>query len=411
MTAPGWQNQQTGDAGQSLVQAVLATRGFLIGPLQPDPGEDFWVEESGRRAITEGSFPLRALLQVKATPQPDEVSFIDDIPLKQIVRWAAQPLPVFLVGVRTTPPHAFYAKAIDDVVAEDLQGKDPTTIHSKTVRVKLPPTADLAALLTKAIDDHHRSMRLVLDGLSETEIEQHYFEVLEKKKPVWGLLPAASWRVLWKSAPRPQHFAAMLTELARRAGGEYATALPCPAYVIFHVYRSLFDEQRNLAIARADWVYPTHPRAAEIATKFGAVGGFRIRHDRDVDAYREIFRGQTATEDEFAAYARKVGTALDQVVDEILAGPGGVEVWTDALRAQFEAVDSLWNEGPMAPVRHKALDDALTALHGTVFDHEFVAVYRKDKLTADIVARLLRDSETGMREFRGSWRVLLRTRF
>lgn len=393
------------------MQAALTTCGFLIGPLQPDPGEDFWVGESGRRAISEGCFPLRALLQVKGTPRPDGAVFIDDIPLKQIVRWASQPLPVFLVGVRTTSPHAFYAKAIDDVVADDLQGKDPTTLESKTVRVKLPPVADLAALLSEAIEDHHRSMRLVLDGLSETEIEQHYFEILEKKKPVWGLLPAASWRVLWKSAPRPQHFAAMLTELARRAGAEYATALPCPAYVIFHVYRSLFDEQRNLAIARVDWVYPTHPRTAEIAKKFGAVGGFRVRHDRDIDAYREVFRARTATDNEFAAYAREVGTGLDQVVDAILAGPGGVEVWTDALRAQYQAVDGLWNEGPMAPVRHKALDDALTALYGAVFDHEFVAVYRKDKLTVDVLARLLRDAETRMREFRGSWRVLLRTRF
>jgi hypothetical protein len=348
---------------------------------------------------------------VKGTPRPDGAAFIDDIPLKQIVRWASQPLPVFLVGVRTTSPHAFYAKAIDDVVAEDLQGKDPTTLESKTVRVNIPPVADLAALLTEGIEDHHRSMRLVLDGLSETEIEQHYFEILEKKKPVWGLLPAASWRVLWKSAPRPQHFAAMLTELARRAGTEYATALPCPAYVIFHVYRSLFDEHRNLAIARIDWVYPTHPRAAAIAKAFDAVGGFRVRHDRDVDAYREIFRARTATEDEFAAYAREIGTALDQVVDAILAGPGGVKAWTDTLRAQFQAIDTRWNEGPMAPAKHKPLDDALTALHGAVFDHEFVAIYRKDKLTADVLARLLRDAETRMREFRGSWRVLLRTRF
>jgi hypothetical protein len=411
VTTPGWQNQQTGDAGQSLVQAALATRGFLIGPLQPDAGEDFWIEESGRRSITEGAFPLRALLQVKSSPQPDEASFIDDIPLKQIVRWAAQPLPVFLVGVRTTPPYAFYAKAIDDVVADDLQGKDATTLDSKTARVKLPLVADLAAFLSNAIEDHHRSMRLVLDGLSETEIEQHYFEILEKKGPAWGLLPAASWRVLWKSAPRPQHFAAMLTELARRAAAEYTTTLPRPAYVIFHVYRSLSDEQRNLAIARVDWVCPIHPKAAELAEKFGAVGGFRVRHDSDVDAYREIFRAQTATEKEFEAYAREVGTGLDQVVDTILAGPGGTEVWTEALRAQFQAVDTLWNKGPMAPVKHKALDDALTALHGAVFDHEFVVFYRKDKLTAEDVTKLLREAETRMREFRGSWRVLIRPRF
>ncbi len=135
MTAPGWENQRTGDEAQSLVQTALTTAGFLIGPLQPDPGEDFWVEEGGRRAISEGCFALRALLQVKGTPRPDGAVFIDDIPLKQIVRWASQPLPVFLVGVRTTAPNAFYAKLIDDVVADDLHGKDPTTLESNTVRL------------------------------------------------------------------------------------------------------------------------------------------------------------------------------------------------------------------------------------------------------------------------------------
>jgi hypothetical protein len=159
-------------------------------------------------------------------------------------------------------------------------------------------------------------------------------------------------------------------------------------------------------------VYPAYQGAADVAKRFGtAVGGFRVRHDRDIDAYREIFRDQTATEDAFAAYAREVGAALDQIVDQVLAGPGGADVWTDALREQFQAVDTLWDKGPLAPVRHRAVADALTALHGAVFEHEFLAIYRKPKLTADVLAKLLHIDETKMREFRGSWRVLLRDRF
>jgi hypothetical protein len=408
---PGWENQGIGDAGQSLVQAELATRGFLIGPLLPDPGEDFWIEQEGRRAIAEGSFPSRALLQVKATSSVDGATFVDDIPLKQIVRWASQPLPVFIVGVTTTPPSAFYAKSIDDIVTDDLKGRDPTTLTAKTVRVRLPLVADLSTLLAKTVQEHHRSMRLVLDGLSETEIEQHYFEVLEKKNPEgWERVPIAGWRVLWKSEPRPQHFAAMLTELARRAGPEYGKTVPRPAYVIFHVYRSLHDMQLNLAVARVDWVDPTHPKAARIAEFLKAVGGFNVRHDKDVAAFREIFRAKMATAEDFALYAEKVGTAFDQITDAILAGPGVVEAWNASLRQQFNDADTFWNEGPLPPVQQTALNEALTVYYRTLLEHEVVAIYRRDKLAPEVTARLLRQSEAKLRDYRGSWRVFVRPR-
>lgn len=406
---PAGKNQQTGDVGQSLVQAELATRGFLIGPLQPDPGEDFWVEQDGRRSITEGSFPLRALLQVKAASRVDDAFFTDDLLLKQIVRWASQPLPVFLVGVTTTPPPRFYAKSIDDIVAQELQGRDPTTVEAKTVRVKLPLVADLSAVLGDAIQEHSRSIRLVIEGLSETEIEQGYFEVVEKKKPaLCERVPIATWRVLWKSAARPQHFAAMLTELVRRARTDYATSVPRPAFVVFHVYRSLYDLQNNLAIARVDWVDPTHPKAVPIADVLGAVGEFRIRQGRDLAEFREIFRSQTVGEQEFAAYAEKVGTTFDQITDTILGGPRGIAAWNDKLRAQFKEVDTLWNSGPLPPPQHKALDEALTAYYGALSDHEFVAIYRRDKLKPDVVVRLLKQSEAQLRDCRGSWRIFLR---
>lgn len=404
----GWENQQTGDAGQSIVQAELATHGFLIGPLQPDPGEDFWVEHQGRRAISEGSFPLRALLQVKGTAKGEGAVFVDDLPIKQIVRWAAQPLPVFLVGVTTEPPATFYAKPVDAIVAEDLQGRDPTTMTGKTVRVRLPLATDLGALLADAILEHHRSMRMVLDGLSETDIEQHYFEVLERKKPeAWARASIASWKVLWKSAPRPQHFGAMLTELVRRVKTEYEGP-PRPAAVVFHVYRSLYDAQHNLPVARVRWVDRTHPKADWHAAVLGVVGEFKIQHDQGVPETRSFLRERTASAEEFAAYAAKVGIAFDQITDAIFAGPGGVQVWTSDLRKRFKEADDLWNEGPFPPVQHKALHDALTAYFDALFSHEFVAIYRSRELSPDVVARLLKDSEARLRDSRGAWRAVLR---
>ena len=405
---PGWENQQTGDAGQSLIEAELVMHGFLVGPLQPDPGEDFWVECQGRRAIAEGSFPLRALLQVKSSATVQSATFTDDLPLTHIKRWAAQPLPVFLIGVTTAQPSAFYAKSVDDILAHDLQGQDPTTLTTKTVRVKLPSVADLSALLTDAIHEHHRSMQLVLKDLSETEIEQHYFEVLKKKKPeTWERVPIASWTVLWKSPPRPQHFAAMLTELTRRAKADCEKTFPCPAFVIFHVYRSLYDVQYNLAVARVDWVNPGHPKAAAIAERMGAPGGLKVRHDRDTSELRDIFRSQTVSEDAFAAYASSVGTAFDRITDAILTGPGGIQAWNDELRRQFKEADDLWNSGPFAPVQYAALAEALSTYNGVLFGHESVAIYRAPKLTPDVTARLLRDSEVRLRDLRGAWRILL----
>src|SRR5262245_34344203 len=147
----GWNNQLTGDVAQVLTQAELVPRGFLVGTIAPDPGEDFWVEWQGRRAIAEGTFPLRALVQAKGKPSVEGHVFIDDLPVKQIVRWASQTLPVFIVGVATSSPPRFYAKSIDDVIEQDLESRDPTTLTTKTVRVRLPLVADLAALLSTAI--------------------------------------------------------------------------------------------------------------------------------------------------------------------------------------------------------------------------------------------------------------------
>jgi hypothetical protein len=406
--ASGPENQETGDAGQALVQAELAPRGFLIGPLAPDPGEDFWVELKGRRAIAEGTFPLRALLQVKGSRALEGETFVDDVPVRQIIRWASQPLPVVMVGVMTTGAPTFHAKSIDAIVAQDLEGRDPTTLNGKTVRVHLPRVADLAALLTDVIEEHHRSMRLILDGVPETDIEQHYFEMLEKKKPGWERIPLASWKVLWKSAPRPPHFAAMLTDLARRAGAEYADTAPRPAFVIFHVYRSLYDAQHNLPVARVDWVDPTHPKAARIAEVIGAVGGFKVRHDQGVAETREFLRAQTASAEEFLAYAEQVGTAFDEVTEVILAGSGGFGVWTDALRRRFQEADTLWNEGPFAPVQNSTLHEALSTYFGALLEHEVVSLYRRDKLAPDVVTRLLRDCESKLRNYRGSWRLFAR---
>jgi hypothetical protein len=64
-----------------------------------------------------------------------------------------------------------------------------------------------------AIEKHYAPSRLALSDLSDAEIASHYFEVLSQRDPTDAIsIPTAVWDVLWKSAPRPQHFAAMVTD-------------------------------------------------------------------------------------------------------------------------------------------------------------------------------------------------------
>jgi hypothetical protein len=157
-----------------------------------------------------------------------------------------------------------------------------------------------------------------------------------------------------------------------------------------------------------DWVDPTRPQAARIREILGAEGDFNVRHDRDVAEIREVLRATTASAEDFAAYAGSVGTAFDLITDAILSGPGGAQVWTDRLVKQFKEADSLWNDGPFPPVQHAALHQALSTYYSALLGHEFVAVYRKDKLAPAVVDRLLKKTETQLRDYRGSWRVFLR---
>jgi hypothetical protein len=139
----GWRNQKIGDVGQSLVMAELTRAGFLVGSLSPDPGEDLWAEVDGRQAIAEGRFPLRALFQVKATEDIADVCVLD-LDVDDLKRWAAQALPVFVIGVSTTA-NTFFAKSIDQIITDDLLGRDPFELKAKTARARVDPSADVGA--------------------------------------------------------------------------------------------------------------------------------------------------------------------------------------------------------------------------------------------------------------------------
>jgi hypothetical protein len=403
----GPDSQQIGDEGEIAVEHALRKGGFLTGRLSPDPGEDLWVEIDGRRASAQGTFPYRALVQAKGVRGGTGNTFAYDLKTKHVRRWAAQPLPVFVVGVDLDTDR-FFAKSIDDILSQDLGGQDPMQLTGTTVRAHLPMTKDLGASLRAAIENHYRSSQLDLSRVDQQVIEHDCFEVLQRKPPEPGSpTPIASWQILWKSPARPQHLAAMLTELARQASHEYAAAHPKPAFVVFHVFRSQFDLHRNLATVRVDWVDPSHPQAADITRILGAPGGFKFRFDQDVDELREVLCARTATAADFRQFGAQVGASLDEVADALLAGPA-LDGWSDALVARFEKTDSLWDAGPDAPVECASLDDALKALHQALFSSYFVAKYRRAALPHATLERLLRQSLEQIQTCRGAWRRFVR---
>jgi hypothetical protein len=403
----GPHNQQTGDLGEIAVEYTLRKAGFLTGRLSPDPGEDLWLEAGGHRAIADGAFPYRALVQAKGSGGVEGDTFTYDLKTKHIRRWAAQLLPVFVVGVDLAAER-FFAKSIDEILTDDLAGQDPMQLTGSTHRAHLPAVGDLGEFLRAAIEVHYRSSQLVLAGLDQHVVEHDYFEVLKRTPPEPGGTPIATWEVLWKSPRRPQHLAALLTELARQAAREYATTQPKPALVVFHVFRSQFDLHRNLATVRVDWVDPSHPRAADLIRILGVPGAFRLRFDQDVDEMRAILRARTATPADFREYGARIGGLLDEITDQLLARPA-IDGWTDALVARFETVDQMWEAGLDAPVECASLDGALKAQHRAMFDSYYVAKHRRKALPPATLERLLHQSLEQMETCRGAWRMFVRS--
>jgi hypothetical protein len=403
----GWQSQSTGDIGQALVEAELTRAGFLVGRLDPDPGEDLWAELDGRQAAATGSFPQRALFQVKATSKPiDEL--VLDLKVDHLKRWAAQPVPVYIVGVETQAPR-FFIKSVDEIIADDLDGKNVFDLNFATIRVRLPATAELGRSVRENIESHYRALRLNLAELPDVEVKSRFFEVLSTRTPeVFDRIPIATWFVLWKSAPRPQHFGAMLAELTRRATEAYRDSHPLPAYFIFHVYRSLEDRHMNLALARVDVVNPLHPKQVKVREVLGITDAYRVRHGRDVDECRSFFQAKTTDAEGFRRYAAIVGAAFDILTKQILSRRNqGREIWDEALDRELTAADHLWNDGPFAPPECSAIDDFLNKYYGHLLAHNHVARRRANELPADTLDRLLRGEESKLAACHGAWQVVV----
>lgn len=365
----GWENQETGDWGEAFVKAELAREKYSVIELKPDLGEEFLIEIEGRKAVAEGLYPRRALIQVKTKSICSDSNLMKvPIPLKAIVRWSAQPLPVFVVGVcgRDTP--SLFMMSLDEVLTEVLQGRDPTICEQETVTVGLRVAPTLAKTMSLAIEEFTRTLIPDFERLSKEEIDANHFEILKESAPiVYEKVVLVGWSVLWKSPRRPQFFSAMFRELTKRAKAKYAY-IKKPVNFIFHVYRSLRDHQHNMAIAHVDWV-DIEQRGLVAVKEVFEWAPFRVRPGHDNDESRMFIAGKTATAQEFALCVQGIGRLLDAMTATILQNAtkaDGRAPWSKELAIALEEADRIWNEMPRAPTElalvEKFISNYLNAL-------------------------------------------------
>lgn len=314
----GWENQETGDWGEAMVKAELAREHITVMKLEPDLGEDFLVEIEGRKAVSEGLSPQRALVQVKTHSDTSNLNLMKvSLPLKSIVRWSAQPLPVFVVGVCGRNSPSLFMASLDNILTDSLQGQDPTLHEQETVTITLMLTPSLAKSMAFFIREFTRTQIPDFRSLSLEEIETNHFEILREQAPtLYEKAVLVGWSILWKSPRRPQYFSAMFRELIGRAKAKYACN-DKPVQVIFHIYRSLRDQQHNMAVAHVDWVNDEDHGFGNLHKLF-PWAPFRVRPGHDNDESRRYAADRTATAIEFAKCVKQVGTLLDGMTAEIL---------------------------------------------------------------------------------------------
>lgn len=371
----GWENQEIGDWGEAIVKATLAQEQITVIELTPDLGEEFLVEIEGRKAVAEGLYPQRALVQVKTHSNCPESGFMKvPMPLKAILRWSAQPLPVFVVGVCGRDKPSFFMISLDDILADSLQGRDPTLYEQTTITIILKPDPSLGKNMAFSIREFTRTQVPDFKSLTPEEIEANHFEILSERPPtVYEKAVLVGWAVLWKSPRRPQYFSAMFRELIRRAKTQYLDTSK-PVQVIFHIYRSLRDHQHNMAVAHIDWTNNANDMFGNLKELF-PWAPFRVRPGYDNDESRKYVAGRTATAVDFARYVKELATLLDSITATILqkeAKDQDHSPWNVELAQIFKDLDRRWNEMPQAPTELALVDKFMSNYISALDDNRWM---------------------------------------
>lgn len=377
----GWENQVAGDWGESVVKAALSAGRITSAPLDPDLGEDFLIEVSGREASATGSHPKAALVQVKACFEEctaDEIK-VPGIKKSKLMRWSSQQLPVFIVAVPgfSTRTPTFYVKAVDEFLEENFAGVEIRAIPTETVTVTARHTNSVADLLINKIDAFHRTVDADLAALSTSEKRNEHFEVVQRGKPgpFGRKVKPVSWNVIWSARRRPAYFAAMIAELFREAHRTYAD-LDVPAYVSFHIYRSQHDMVHNMAVARVHWIDEFHPRFAE-AARAVVRDNPTIKYVETHPDIQAFVESKTTDASDFVAHVMLIAPKLDGFALKLLAaekdGKRRNEFWNREVIAEMDELDRVWETVPLAPTELNTVQEVVDSYVHALTDHRIFA--------------------------------------
>src|SRR5690554_4468876 len=208
-------SQLTGERAETKVRDVLLDGEIFCSKYEHDRGEDLLIElEAYTHNSKAGSGPRVASLQIKgheADPDSDlDASFTKRrLSLNHLRRWAAMPLPVFIVAVEIVDSSPiFFARAIDELLGE-IAPEGLGAIEKNTITVRLPRKNDLPAFLKAEISSFYSLNAFQLSELSESVIARNHYEVISQSTrfvPPTAKVWLKDIRVLWKGAWRPAHF-------------------------------------------------------------------------------------------------------------------------------------------------------------------------------------------------------------
>lgn len=327
----GNRSQLTGERAETKVRDVLLDAQLFCSKYEHDRGEDMLVELEGYIGQDDiGSGPRIGLLQIKGheaevEPAPDDVSVKRRIDLDHLRRWAAIPLPVFIVAVELVGNKPqFFARAVDKLIG-DIAPAGLAELEQQKITIRVPRADDLPSLLKTEIAEFYSLHAFQLAGISENVIARNHYEVISTTTPF--VPPQAKvWlkniRVLWKGPWRPAHFWAMLNHIAdqlkEKEGGRRT-----PLKATVHVYRSLKDERDNNAIAHVSWLEDNHaatdvlkehvnwPKAAHWMR-------FQFHGKSSLEELPELFTVEE-DDDSFILKAERVWIDLDSIYLEVIS--------------------------------------------------------------------------------------------
>lgn len=347
----GYRSQLTGERAETKVRDILLDAQLFCTKYEHDRGEDMLVELEGYIGKDDiGSGPRIGLLQIKGheaevEPVPGDVSVKRRIDLNHLRRWAAIPLPVFIVAVELVGNKPqFFARAVDKLIG-DIAPAGLAELEQQKITITVPRADDLPSLLKTEIAEFYSLHAFQLAGVSENVIARNHYEIISTTTPF--VPPRAKvWlkniRVLWKGPWRPAHFWATVNHIAdqlkEKEGGRRT-----PLRATVHVYRSLKDDRDNNAIAHVSWLEDNH--AATDALKG------RVNWPKAAHWMRFQFHGKTSLEElpESFAVEEDDGSFISKAE----------RIWIDLDSIYLEVVSSLTKDLRLPDTTLKRLETSL----------------------------------------------------